>query len=125
MSAAMRTDYFGRKADEAYEAYAGPFYRSTLEEYRKCQTAADLHALSRKCWKEANHAARTINRNGYENMTRHGCGPYDRWSALYEKSRTLAIEFFKKAKRIEEGKPVEQVMPHLGRAATSTPTGEA
>jgi len=110
---AMRTDYFGRKADEAYEAFAGPFYRAKLAEYRTCKSAADLHALSRKCWKEADEAARTINRNGYDNMTRHGCGPYDRYSALYDQARTLAIEFFKKAKRIEGGEAPETVMPHL------------
>ncbi len=65
----MRTDYFGRKADEAYEAFAGPFLDRTKAEYRGCKTAADLHALSRKCWKEADGASRTINRYGYDNMT--------------------------------------------------------
>lgn len=109
----MRTDYFGRKADEAFEAFAGPFFDSMKAEYRTCRTAADLHALSRKCWKEANSAARTINTNGFDNFTRHGPGPYDRYSALYEQARTLAITFFKKAKQIEAGQAVETVMPHV------------
>jgi len=109
--------YHERRADEAYEAFAGPFYRSTKQEYRRCKTAADLHALSRKCWKEANYASATINRNGYENMTRHGTMPYDKYSALYEQARTLAIEFYKKAKRIEAGEAAEVVMPHLAKAA--------
>lgn len=109
--------YHERKADEAFEAFAGPFYRTTKAEYRNCKTAADLHALSRKCWKEANYATRTINRNGYDNMTRHGCMPYDKYSALHEQARSLAIDFYHKAKRIEAGEAVEAVMPHLARAA--------
>ncbi len=109
--------YHDRKADEAYEAFAGPFYERTKQEYRQCKTVADLHALSKKCWKEADYAARTINRNGYDNMTRHGCMPYDKYSALHEQARTLAIEFYKKAKRIEGGESPEVVMPHLAKAA--------
>lgn len=109
----MRNDYHGRKADEAYEAFAGPFYDAMKVEYRACRTAADLRVLSRKCWKQADDASHIINRNGYDNMTRHGCGPYDRYSALYDQARTLAIVFFKKAKRIEAGELAELVMPHL------------
>lgn len=116
MDATMRTDYFGRKADEAFEAFAGPFYRRTKAEYRTCATVADLHKLSKACWKEANYASRTINRNGYDNMPRHGCAPYDRYSALYDQARTLAIEFYKKAQRIEAGESAAVVMPHLAKA---------
>lgn len=107
--------YHEEKAQEAYDAFAGPFASLFKEKYRKCQTAADLHKLSKECWKEANRASRTININGYDNMTRHGCAPYDRYSALYDQARTYAIEFYKKAKRIEAGEAAEDVMPHLAR----------
>ena len=109
--------YHEDKAREAYDTFAAPFKERAKAQYRQCKTAADLHALSKQCWKEANEAARTINRNGYDNMTRHGCAPYDRYSALYDQARTYAIEFWRKAKRIEEGEAPETVMPHLKRMA--------
>lgn len=108
--------YHERRADDAYEAYAAPFVARTKAAYRGCRTAADLHALSRKCWKEADEAARTSNRNGYENFTRHGTMPYDRLSALHDQAKTFAIEFYKKAKRIEAGESIAVVCPAIASA---------
>lgn len=107
--------YHEDKAAAAWAAFAEPFKVRTIAAYRECKSAADLHKLSRACWKEADHAARTINRNGYDNMTRHGTAPYDRYSALYDQAKTFAIEFYRKAQRIEQGEAAETVMPHLNK----------
>lgn len=107
--------YHERKAREAYETYAAPFVERTRLAYRQCASAADLHKLSKACWREANNAARTINRNGYDNFTRHGTAPYDRYDALHSQAREYAIAFYKKALRIEAGEAPETVMPHLAK----------
>lgn len=105
--------YHERKADEAYNAFAAAFVVRAKAEYKKCKTSSDLHKLSKSCWKEANQAAATINRNGYDNFTRHGTMNYDKYDALYTQARSFAIEFYKKAKRIDSGEKAEIVMPHL------------
>ena len=105
--------YHERRAEEAYNFLAAPFVAEFKTKYRNCKTVSDLHLLSKECWGEANYAARTINQNGYDNFTRHGTMPYDKFSALYDQARTYAIEFWKKAKRIEAGEDITLVMPHL------------
>lgn len=104
-------DYHDRKAQRAYDAYAGPFVKGTKDKYRACKTAADLHALSKACWAEHNYAVRRA--NAVSNMTMHGTHPYDSWDALATEARNLAIQVYRKAVRIEGGEAPEAVLPHL------------
>lgn len=108
----MKT-YHELQAEKAYNAFAAGFVQRTKEKYRQCTTEEDLRILSKQCWKEHDSAWRTISRNGYENMTRHGTMPYDRYSALAMEAENYAKQLYKKAELLKAGALAEDVLPHL------------
>lgn len=115
----MKT-YHEMMAEKAYNALAAGFVTRTRAAYRNCATEADLRSLSRKCWKERDEAWRIINRFGYDNMTRHGTMPYDKYSALAMEAEAFAKQLYKKAERIKAGEAVGKVIAHVNDVSATT-----
>lgn len=108
-------DWRDRQIERADEAMAKPFRKNMKAAYRSCRTVADLDKLSRQCWKERNSAVRAANR--YCNFTQHGTHKYDMYSFLAEDAEKMAKQFYRKARALESGEPIETVLPFLAAEA--------
>jgi hypothetical protein len=108
-------DWRDQQIERADEAMAKPFRSNMKAAYRQCRNAADLHRLSRECWKTRDDAVRQANK--VNNFTKHGTHKYDMWSMLADDAESMAKQFYRKAKAIEAGEPIDKVLPFLATAA--------